>query len=329
MLHAHSQPPPVTVVVPTRNRPARAAATVRQLLDCDGDFEVVVVDQSDDGATRLALAELEGATVRLVSTATRGVAAARNLGVAHARGALVGLLDDDCEAPLDWVPQLVAAFGTDDRVGVVFGNLQAGPHDPAAGFVGSYLRDEPCLVRHLWEQDRADGVAACMGIRREVWEQLDGFDEMLGVGAPLKAAAEGDFTLRALAAGHFVYDTPRWMAVHRGFRGWEESPDTVHRYWYGTGAMLAKPLKLGERGAWRLLTRLGWRWAFGRSPVSVGLGTSAHRLSRLSAFLRGFATGVLTPLDRSTGHYRGAAVRAGRAHHHVTARASAARRGRA
>jgi GT2 family glycosyltransferase len=250
------------------------------------------------------------------------------VGVAHAHGTLVGLLDDDCDAPATWVPELVAAFAGEPRVGVVFGNLEAGSHDAAAGFVGSYHREEPSLARHLWEQDRADGVAACMGVRRSVWEQVGGFDEMLGVGARLKSAAEGDFTLRALAAGHFVYETPRWSAVHRGFRSWDESPDTVHRYWYGTGAMVAKPLKLGQRGAWRLLARLGWRWAFGRSPVSVSLGGSAHRLSRLAAFLRGFAAGLLTPLDRSTGHYRLSRRKTGAAARRAAGQAVADRRAR-
>src|SRR5204862_288707 len=112
-------------------------------------------------------------------------------------------------------------------------------HDPATGFVPSYVRDEPFLARSLVDKAKIDGMGACMALRRRIWTELGGFDERFGAGGPFHAADEGEFALRALQAGWFVYETPAVSVLHRGFRGRTEAHALVHRYAYGTGAMMA------------------------------------------------------------------------------------------
>jgi hypothetical protein len=142
-----------------------------------------------------------------------------------------------------------------------------------------------------------------MGVRRSAWQALGGFDTALGSGAPLRSAAEGDLALRALGAGWFVYGNPRLGVLQHGIRTLEEGRELISSYLYGTGAMLAKPLKLGQMSVCPLLARLAGRWAFGRSPVAASLGSRSQRWFRLGAFLRGFTAGILTPIDRASGHY--------------------------
>ncbi|MGH7833353.1 MAG: glycosyltransferase family 2 protein [Candidatus Binatia bacterium] len=142
-----------------------------------------------------------------------------------------------------------------------------------------------------------------MGLRRSVWQALGGFDELLGIGAPFKAAEETDFSIRALLAGYFVYETPDVSVVHCGFRAREHMQPVSRRYWYGTGAAFAKHLKCGRWSVAHPLLRLAWRWAFGRSPVAASLGGGAYKLPRLLAFVWGVVAGVLTPVDKPTGHY--------------------------
>jgi GT2 family glycosyltransferase len=299
--------PSATVVIPTRNRPHRVVTAVSSVLASAGaDFDLIVVDQSDDESTRVALEPFaERPNVRYLRTATRGSAMARNVGIAEARTEVIGLTDDDCAVPANWVRELVGAFEADSRIGIVFGDVVAAPHDPEAGFIPAYVRREPCVARTARERHLADGMSACMGMRRSAWETVGGFDPMLGAGAPLKSAAEGDFALRALRAGYFVTGAPQLTVEHHGFRAWAEGHSLIQRYWYGTGAMLAKPVKGGEWSAWPVALRLAWQWAFRRSPVAASLGPHPRRWMRLSAFLRGFATGAVTPVDRSTGLYRG------------------------
>jgi hypothetical protein len=214
------------------------------------------------------------------------------------------LTDDDCEISADWVRELVTAFAVDRRIGVVFGNVLPAPHDGTAGFIPAHVQEQGFVAVSVREKHLIAGMAACMGVRRNTWESLGGFDEMLGSGAPLRSAAETDFALRALDGGHFVSCTPRMKVLHHGFRSWEEGRRLIDSYWYGTGAMLAKPLKRGQADTWGLLARLGARWAFGRSPVAASLGRRPHRALRLAAFVQGFGAGILTPLDGASGQYR-------------------------
>jgi GT2 family glycosyltransferase/4-hydroxybenzoate polyprenyltransferase len=297
--------PVVSVVIPTVDRPKRVVSAVQSVLASDRkDFEIVVVDQSRGDATRRVLAPLlSRANMRLVSAVGGGSADARNAGLAEARAEIVAITDDDCEVRGDWVGDVLAAFGSDPNIAVVFGSVLADEKDGPDRFVVTYVTERPALARSLRDRHRVDGTAACMAMRRSVWESLGGFDSLLGVGGPLRSGAEGDFALRALRAGHFVYEAPEWSVVHHGGHDRGERPAVIERYWYGTGAAMAKPLKWREWSLWQLPLRLAWRWAFRTSPVAAGLGDGAHRWLRLTAFARGVAAGVRTPLDPSTGHY--------------------------
>ncbi len=296
---------PATVVISTANRSESIATTVQAILLNDyPNFELIVVDQSEDHQTMDFLQQLSGSPrLRYIRTTVKGVSAGRNIGISNAQSEFIAITDDDCEAPPNWLREMVAAFSVDTRIGIVFGNVLPRPHDRASVFIPAYVRREPFLARSMAQKHLVEGMSACMGVRRSVWERLGGFDEMLGAGAPLKSGAEIDFTIRALLSGYFVYETPRVALIHNGFRTWQQGRILVHRYWYGAGAAMAKHLKFGEGSIVRLLPRLAWRWAFGLSLVATSLGTRPYRLLRLASFIQGFGFGTLTPLDRSTGHY--------------------------
>jgi hypothetical protein len=88
--------PLVSAVIPTYNRADMVEAAVRSALNQTYDaLEVLVVDDgsSDDTVARLAAF---GEPVRVIRHDTnRGAAAARNTGIAEARGEYVALLDSD------------------------------------------------------------------------------------------------------------------------------------------------------------------------------------------------------------------------------------------
>ena len=96
----------VSVIVPTRNRPAHAAACIRSILAIDGFVELIVVDQSDDRATADAVSAIDDRRLRYVRTGTRGVSHARNLGMELSSGEIVAFTDDDCRVKADWIERL-------------------------------------------------------------------------------------------------------------------------------------------------------------------------------------------------------------------------------
>ena len=85
----------LTVVMPLHNAaPWVGDAIASVLANADGLLELIVVDDgsTDDGA---AIAERFGPPVRVVRQPMPGPSAARNAGIAQARGTLVGFLDAD------------------------------------------------------------------------------------------------------------------------------------------------------------------------------------------------------------------------------------------
>lgn len=89
--------PSVTVIVPTRDRPATLARAVRSIVgqSYPGEIECVIVfDQGDPVPVNVEVPP--GRRVRLLTnTRTPGAAGARNTGITASDGALVAFCDDD------------------------------------------------------------------------------------------------------------------------------------------------------------------------------------------------------------------------------------------
>ncbi len=112
-----------SIVVPAFN----AAATLPETLDSlsaqsFGDFEIIVVDDgSTDGTAAVAEAHAKGdRRVRIVQQNNRGLAGARNTGIAHARGALIGFCDSDDRWMPDKLDAHVLHLATSPHVGLSY-----------------------------------------------------------------------------------------------------------------------------------------------------------------------------------------------------------------
>lgn len=286
------------VAISTRNRGAEVRRTIASVVASDyPDFAIVVVDQSDDERTFEAVRDYLGHPEFLyLRSARRGVAAGRNQAIAAVDCEFIAMTDDDCEVSPSWLGEIVAGLRRGDDVGLVFGAVAAGPHDPRLGFIPSYSLAAPILATSIREKHLIEGIGASMGVRRSVWRTLGGFDESFGTGARYHSAEELDFAVRTLLRGFAVYATPAARVTHHGFRSWVHGRRLVWGYLYGIGATFAKALRAGEWRVSGLLCRLAWRWAF-QQPV-VDLGHTPSRLLRLRGFARGFAAALRTPSVR-------------------------------
>lgn len=87
--------PTVSVIIPTFNRwPLVGAAIESVLAQSYADFELIVVDDGSTDDTSKQLSQF-GSRLRLLTQPNRGVSAARNFAVRHARGSYLAFLDSD------------------------------------------------------------------------------------------------------------------------------------------------------------------------------------------------------------------------------------------
>ena len=88
--------PKVSVVIPTYNRADKVRSAIDSVLaQTLSDLEVVVVDDGSSDETQSMLSEAYGDRIRYFFQTNQGVSAARNKGIAQARGEWIAFLDSD------------------------------------------------------------------------------------------------------------------------------------------------------------------------------------------------------------------------------------------
>lgn len=108
--------PAVSVVMPVYNVQAYVAEAVESVLaQSFEDFELIIVDDGSQDASIAICRSYDDPRIRIVSQSNRGLAAARNTGIAAARGNLIGFLDsDDRWAPAKLLLHVIHLRGNPD-----------------------------------------------------------------------------------------------------------------------------------------------------------------------------------------------------------------------
>jgi glycosyltransferase involved in cell wall biosynthesis len=210
----------VSVIIPTFNRLGfvrEALASVRAQRGVV--FETVVVDDGSSDGTAPALEREFAGSARVVRTEHRGVAAARNAGVAASRAEFVAFLDSDDL----WLPDKLATQ-------VAFFQEHAAAQVCQTGeiWLRNGVRVNPCAHHRKPSGDifgpslrRCLVSPSAVMLRRTVFDRAGGFDEAL------PACEDYDLWLR------IACDTPVWLidrplVIKRGGHG-----DQLSRQFWG------------------------------------------------------------------------------------------------
>lgn len=169
----HSELPLISVVIPVYNGERYLGEAIRSTVDQSWPAtEIIVVD---DGSTdRTAAVAREFAEIRYVFTAQGGAGAARNRGVAIARGDYLAFLDADdlwTSEKLEWQ---MTRFDAPDRPDLVLGHVDH--------FLSPDL-DEALANRIYCPSGAMPGtVPGTLLIRIETFKRVGSFNETLRVG---------------------------------------------------------------------------------------------------------------------------------------------------
>ena len=249
--------PSLSAVICTRNRPDFIGRAVQSVLENDdGDFELIVVDQSGDDATERALEGLrDDPRLQYMHISRAGLSHAYNVAIGSARGQLVAFTDDDCVAPTDWLSSIRREFEVRPDIHLLYGEVRIPPE----------LRKETAAIPALLfrrarrigpgRRFRVIGMGANFAARRELFDLIGGFDEALGGGGPLCSSQDYDLQFRVYRAGLTTLLSPEVGVLHYGLRTFDEWPKTLLNYGTGDGAFLMKHVRCRDGLAMRLYGR--------------------------------------------------------------------------
>lgn len=249
--------PLVSLLIPTRDRKTITEVAVRSILDKTtyANYEIIILDNGSVEQETLdwfAAIQQEDARVQVLRyDHPFNYSAINNFGAQHAKGSLIGLINNDVEViSPDWLTEMVSHALREDigcvgaklyysndtiqHAGIVIGIGGVGGHSHKY-----FGRNHHGYFSRLKLTQTVSGVtAACLIIRKSVFDQVDGLDEI-----NLKVAFNDvDFCLKVREAGYRNLWTPYAELYHHESisRGTEDSPEKQARFQSEVEFMQAK-----------------------------------------------------------------------------------------
>lgn len=205
--------PTATIVVPTFARSAllrRCLDGIARLEATTFSFEVVVVDDGGpEPLDALVAAYADRLELRLIRQSRAGPAAARNAGVAVARGRYLAFIDDDCAPAPGWLAEFVRELARDDRrllggrvENALIDNLYSTASEHISQFVYEYNRTGTALEPFF----TANNVA----LAADLFRTVGGFTTSI----PSATAEDKEFCDRWRAHGLSLAHVPSAVVHH-------------------------------------------------------------------------------------------------------------------
>ncbi len=236
----------VSIIIPNKDHTADLDRCIRSIMDNSSlrSFEILVIENnSSDPATfeYYKKAKKEWPMLRLLRWEKEfNYSAINNFGAAHARGRYLLLLNNDtqlidpdslsemaglCTRPDAGCVGAKLLYGNDtvQHAGIVLGFGGFAGHV----FVGIEKNSPGFMMRPLVTCNYSAVTAACLMVRKEIYEKAGGLDERFAV-----ALNDVDFCLRVRQMGYLNIYTPYslWHHYESLSRGYEDTPEKKERF---------------------------------------------------------------------------------------------------
>ncbi len=244
--YATPENPLVSIVIPNKDHTDDLDKCIRSIMEHSAyrNLEIVVVENNSTEQETFTYYDKihdEFPCVRVVRwESTFNYSAINNLGVREAKGDYLLLLNNDTElikpesigemlgicmrSEVGCVgAKLLYADDTVQHGGIVLGFGGFGGHV----FTGIKEDDMGFMMRAQITHECSAVTAACMMVRRDVYEEMGGFSEEFAV-----ALNDVDFCMKIRAAGYKIVFTPfsLWHHYESKSRGYEDTPEKKSRF---------------------------------------------------------------------------------------------------
>ena len=187
--------PTASVILAAWNRKTEVILTLAELCKLQKDVEIIVVDNGSSDGTSEAVKE-QFPRARLIPLASNIGMPAYNIGAGYARAPILVMVDDDSTVSENVVEVSKEWFDKSPEVGVIAFEVVV----PSTSEV--VTRDLRGEIVEFW--------GCGFAIRRDVWRELDGFDNDFFL-----YVNEHDLAIRAWDRGYRVIMEPRIRTFHR------------------------------------------------------------------------------------------------------------------
>jgi glycosyltransferase involved in cell wall biosynthesis len=191
--------PLVSVILPVYNDPERlrkCLATLEAQTYPGDRYEVIVVDNGSDESLEPLTAAFPH--VRLTTAGHPGSYAARNRGLALARGEVIAFTDADCLPAHDWIEKGVAALGAEPNCGLVGGKVEVFFRDPQRPTAVELYESITGFLQRDYVEQAQFAATANVFTFRSVVERVGPFEEAL------KSCGDLEWGQRVYAHGYRI-----------------------------------------------------------------------------------------------------------------------------
>lgn len=212
--------PLVSIVIPVYNHYEQTISCLRSLhaAHCDCHYEIIIADDGSSDETRTIQDRVANITL-LKNEENLQFLKNCNMAAHHAQGEFLLFLNNDTNVQEGWLDALVNTMAADSSVGIVGAKLvyPDGRLQEAGGIVwrdGSCWNygwfDDPDKPEYNYPREVDYVSGACLMVRRDLWEEIGGFDEAF---APAYYE-DTDLAFQARARGYKVVYQPNAVVAH-------------------------------------------------------------------------------------------------------------------
>ena len=194
----------ISVIVPSCNSEKTIGKAIKSLLNQDykGKYEIIVVDKSTDRTPKI----ISKFPVKSIKQKSKGISAARNLGVKKAKGRIVAFIDSDCIAPKNWLTNLLKPLSDKDVVAVSGTYKTKNRESIIARFTGYEIEQRHARMKNLETIDFV-GSYNC-AYRKDVFLRIGGFDNRFA------QSEDGELSYRVSKMGKKIRFNPSAYVYH-------------------------------------------------------------------------------------------------------------------
>ncbi|MBO9154233.1 glycosyltransferase family 2 protein [Chitinophaga sp. GCM10012297] len=254
------------------------------------NFETIVVDNgsSIDPSAQIAAGNYPNLNL-ILSPVNLGFTGGNNLGMQHASGDFVFIVNNDTEMTPDLIERLLAPFAEDPSIGVVCPKIRFYHHPNVIQYAGFHPMN--LLTGRTWAvgskeedngQHNTSGPTHCahgaaMMVKREVIDKVGRFADKFFI-----YYEESDWSARILRAGYKIYYTAQGLIYHKeSITMGKESPLKVYFHTRNRILYMRRNTNKQQLAVFLLF------FSFLTFPKAVASYTLKGQFKHLKSFLKG------------------------------------------